>query len=67
SINGEYRASVGARPASAILIKSEKEEGFAEYVAASAPTGTNLRGSAAYRTKLIKGLTERALTEIGGI
>ena len=65
-INGKYRASVGARPASAILIQSEKEEGFAEHVAANAPTGSNLRGSAAYRTKLIKGLTERALAELGG-
>ena len=67
NIKGEYRASVGARPARAILIRSESAEGFAELVAANAPTGSNLRGSSAYRTRLIKGLTERSLAELGGM
>lgn len=64
--DNEYRASIGARPASAILIRSENAEGFADYVASKVPTGSNLRGSAAYRTHLIKGLTERAMAELGG-
>ena len=37
-MNGEYRASIGARPARAILIRSEKSESFAAYVAENAPT-----------------------------
>ena len=66
-VNGEYRASVGARPGNAILIRSHSCEGFAAYVAQNTPTGSNLRGSAAYRTHLVKGLTERALEELGGM
>ena len=66
-MNGEYRASIGARPARAILIRSEKAEGFAAFVAENAPTSGNLRGSAAYRTHLIKVLTERSMTELGGM
>ena len=64
--NGEYRASIGARPARAILIRSDKAEGFASFVAENAPTEGNIRGSAAYRTHLIKVLTERAMNELGG-
>ena len=37
-MNGEYRASIGARPSRAMLICSEKEEGFAAFVAATPPT-----------------------------
>jgi CO/xanthine dehydrogenase FAD-binding subunit len=66
-MNGEYRASIGARPARAILIRNEKAEGFAAFVAENAPTSGNLRGSAAYRTHLIKVLTERSMTELGGM
>ena len=65
-INREYRASIGARPARAILIRSEKADGFASFVAENAPTEGNIRGSAAYRTHLIKVLTERAMNELGG-
>lgn len=76
-IQGEYRASIGARPMRAMLIRDEKgilAEGideksakvFAEYVAEKAPTSNNLRGSAEYRTHLIKVLTERAVAELGG-
>ena len=64
--NGEYRASIGARPARAVLIRSDKAEGFASFVAENAPTEGNIRGSAAYRTHLIKVLTERAMNELGG-
>ena len=66
-INGQYRASIGARPARAILIRKEQAEGFAAYVAENAPTEGNIRGSAAYRTHLIKVLVERAVAELGGI
>ena len=66
-MNGEYRASIGARPARAILIRSEKAEGFAAFAAENAPTEGNLRGSAAYRTHLIRVLVERAMTELRGM
>lgn len=66
-IDGEYRASVGARPARAILLRSKCREGFADYVAEHAPTEGNLRGSAAYRTHLIRVLVSRALTNLGGV
>jgi CO/xanthine dehydrogenase FAD-binding subunit len=67
SMNGQYRASIGARPARAMLLRSEKAEGFAEFVAANMPTEGNIRGSAAYRTHLIRVLTERSVAELGGM
>ena len=66
-ISGEYRASIGARPARAILIHSQQADGFAEFVAENAPTESNLRGSAAYRTHLIKVLVTRSMKELGGM
>ena len=71
------QAAVGARPAKAALVKdaeqfstlpmtAEKAKVFAEYAAGLLPTETNPRGSAAYRTHLIKVLTARCLTELGG-
>ena len=66
-MNGQYRASIGARPSRAMLVCSEKSEGFASFVAENAPTEGNLRGSAAYRTHLIKVLVERAMNELGGM
>ena len=69
-INGEYRASIGARPSRAMLIRSDKIENpetFASFVAENIPTGSNVRGSADYRTHLIKVLTERAVAELGGV
>ena len=66
-MNGEYRAAIGARPARAILISSEKAENFASFVAENAPTEGNIRGSAAYRTHLIKVLVERSLNALGGM
>lgn len=68
-VNDEYRASIGARPARAMLIRSNQVESakdFAAYVAENAPTEGNIRGSAAYRTHLIKVLTERSVVELGG-
>ena len=66
-MDGEYRASIGARPARAILIRGEKAEGFPALVAENAPTEGNIRGSAAYRTHLIKVLVERSMNELGGM
>ncbi len=77
-VNGEYRLSIGARPSRAMILRDEKgllEKGittdsvksFAAYAAECIPTGSNVRGSAAYRTHLIKVLTERSLKELGGI
>ena len=65
--HGEYRASIGARPARAILIRSEQADGFASYVAGHTPTEGNIRGSAAYRTHLIQVLVERSMNELGGM
>lgn len=77
-INGDYRASIGARPARAILIRDEKgflakgitkesAKAFAKYVSENAPTASNLRGSAEYRSHLARVLTERSVNELGGM
>ena len=66
-INGQYRASIGARPARAMLLCKETNEDFASFVAENAPTESNLRGSAAYRTHLIRVLVERSMTKLGGM
>ena len=69
-VNGECRASIGARPARATVIRNQEEsdaQAFAAYVSKNVPTGSNLRGSAAYRKHLIKVLTERAMRELGGL
>ena len=64
------RASIGARPSHAILLSAHTTSSaadFAAFVAEHTPTGGNLRGSAAYRTHLIRVLTERCMTELGGM
>ena len=66
-MNGQYRASIGARPARAMLLCSKQAEGFADFVAENAPTEGNIRGSAAYRTHLISVLVERSLNRLGGM
>ena len=66
-MNGEYRASIGARPGRAMLLRSKTAEGFAAFVAENTPTEGNLRGSAAYRTHLVKVLVDRSMTKIGGM
>ncbi len=74
-LNGEYRASIGARPGKAMRIcnpepilspdapKLEVQK-FASYLAENKPVSSNLRGSAAYRTHLIRVLSARAFTEL---
>lgn len=76
-VNGEYRAALGARPARAILLRDEKgllsngineesAKAFAAFAAEHTKTGSNVRGSAAYRTHLIQVLVERSFNEMGG-
>ena len=76
-MNGTYRAAIGARPARAVLLTDEQgilaagitedaAEAFAKWAADTVPTGSNLRGSAAYRTHLVQVLCRRALMELGG-
>ena len=77
-MDGAYRAVIGARPAKAMVIRDEEglltgditcdsAKAFGEYVAEKAPTQGNVRGSAPYRTHLIRVLTERAALELGGM
>lgn len=67
-IEGEYRAVVGARPGRAIVVRDgEGIKSFSDYVARVVPMGSNTRGSAAYRTHLVRVLTERNLMHINGI
>lgn len=76
-IDGTYRAVYGARPARAMVLRDtegllkegvtpDSAQAFAQYAAEHVPTGSNTRGSAAYRTHLIKVLTQRGLLELGG-
>lgn len=69
--------AVGARPAKAVLVRDEQglvgmkptQEGaraFAEYAASVLPTASNNRGSAEYRTHLIRVLAERTVLALGG-
>ena len=72
NIGGETKAVIGARPAKAMVIRDEKSllpdgKAFAGFVAEQAPTDSNIRGSAAYRTHLIRVLVERAAKELGGM
>ena len=47
-------------------ISPDSARAFGEYAAARVPTGSNSRASAAYRTHLVKVLTQRGLLELGG-
>ena len=72
NIGGETKAVIGARPAKAMVIRDElglmpDGKAFAAYAAENAPVDGNIRGSAAYRTHLIRVLVERAVKELGGM
>ena len=71
------RAVVGARPGKAIVLRDEagllaggitpeRARAFAQWAAERTPTGSNSRGSAAYRAHLVKVLVRRAAEEAGG-
>lgn len=75
-LDGAHRVVIGARPARAMVLRDEEgllresidlssAHTFAVWVAGHTPTGSNVRGSAAYRTRLARVLTERALLELG--
>ena len=75
---GSWRFAVGARPARAVVITDtenllsgeiteEKANCFGEYAADKVPTGSNMRGSAAYRSHLVKVLISRAVKKLGGV
>ena len=75
--DGNFRAVIGARPGRAIVLRDtqgllkdnfseESAEAFAAYAAEQTPTGSNVRGSAAYRTRLVRVLVRRGLLELGG-
>lgn len=77
-IGGEYRASIGARPGRAMVLRDDRgllsggihgdsARAFGEYAGETVPTEGNVRGSAPYRSHLVKVLTQRALMELGGI
>lgn len=77
-MGGEYRAVIGARPARAMIVRDAqgllaggvnagKAAAFARYVSDSAPTGSNTRAGAAYRSHLIRVLVERSMHELGGV
>lgn len=74
-INGTYKAVFGARPGKAIVIYDTEHildqgitpetcEAFANYAAKHVPTGSNVRGSAKYRTHLVRVLTLRNLIRL---
>ena len=71
----EYRFAIGARPGRAMIIEDKehilaggitekKAEEFGDYAAERVPTGSNMRGSAGYRSHLVKVLTARAALEL---
>lgn len=72
-----YRIAVGARPSKAMVVVDEKgilQNGlseksirqFAEYAKEQVPTGSNMRGSAKYRTHLVGALVMRVLENLKG-
>lgn len=64
-----YKIVIGARPGRARLLEvpsSVDPSSLPALSAASIPTSSNNRGSSAYRTHLIKVLTERLIAQLGG-
>lgn len=77
NVNGSLRAVIGARPGRAMVFSDEKgilcgginennAKLFGEYLCEKVPVSSNMRGSAEYRSHLVKVLTERCLAELGG-
>ena len=66
--NGALRAAVGARPDRAVLVTlpqlPESAAAFGKMLAEAVPMGSNLRGSAAYRTHLAAVLGERCFARL---
>ena len=65
--DGSYRFAVGARPGRAVVLTAEgAPDALPEQVASRIVTGSNGRGSAAYRTQLVRTLSRRAVEELEG-
>lgn len=76
-INGEYSCVIGARPLKAIAfvdenhflndgVNEENIKKFADVVSGEIKLGSNLRGSAEYRQRLVKVLMKRAFLALEG-
>ena len=77
-VGGAYRAVIGARPGRAMVVRDENgllaggvtpesARAFAGFVSGRVPTQSNVRGSAQYRTQLVRVLTERAALELAEV
>lgn len=74
-LDGKVRLCVGARPGKAMVLDLTDAAGdltpdtvkqLAEQAEKQIPTGSNSRGSAAYRSHLVRVLAERTLSQVGG-
>ncbi len=74
-LDGRVRLCVGARPGKAMVLDLTDAAGdltpdtvrqLAEQAEKQIPTGSNSRGSAAYRSHLVRVLAERTLSQVGG-
>lgn len=76
-LNQQFQTIIGARPGRAILVENDihcldngitpdSAKAYADAIAKLTPTGSNSRGSAAYRTHLLKVLVTRNLLKLGG-
>lgn len=74
-VNLQYRFAIGARPGRAIIIEDkdhilsdgiseEKADAFGIYAASRVPTGSNMRGSARYRSHLVRVLVTRSVQRL---
>lgn len=74
-LNGQYQATIGARPQKAMIISApsglfdkkpteENVEQFSNYVKEQVKTGSNMRASAEYRSHLACVLTKRACQKL---
>ena len=65
---GQYRFAIGARPMKAVLVTPDCDPAqMPAAVQAAVKTGSNLRGSAAYRTHLVGVLVKRAVQALGNL
>ena len=75
-LDGKVRLCVGARPGKAMVLDlteaaaggltPDTVKSLAEEAAKQILTGSNSRGSAAYRSHLVRVLAERTLSQVGG-
>lgn len=66
--DGAYRFAIGAHPMKAMLVcPTAAPDELPAAVQAAVPTGSNLRGSAAYRTHLVGVLVKRAVQALGNL